>query len=147
MPKTLLLVEDHPIVAALEQRQLARLGYQVIHAPSGERAVAEVRAKAGRIDLILMDIDLGPGMDGVEAARIITDEYDIPVIFLSSHAEREVVERTAQVPCCGYVLKSSGVAGLDAAIRAAFAHRDDNAAFGADDDALPGSDASSPLDR
>ncbi|MGE5313104.1 MAG: response regulator [Acidobacteriota bacterium] len=115
----LLLVEDHPIVAVLEQRQLARLGFEVTHVSTGEAAIEAVASMAEDLSLILMDIDLGPSMDGIEAARIIGALYDIPIIFLSSHDEPELVGRARQVPADGYVLKSAGIFTLEAAITAA----------------------------
>ncbi len=42
-----------------------------------------------------MDINLGPGIDGTQAAEQILNKKDIPVVFLSSHTEPEVVEKQA----------------------------------------------------
>jgi PAS domain S-box-containing protein len=85
----------------------------------GEDAVRRA-GEAPQIDLILMDIDLGRGIDGTEAARRILAERETPIIFLSSHDEKEVVQRTEAVTSYGYVVKSAGVTVLDAAIRMAF---------------------------
>ncbi len=125
--KTLLLVEDDTIVSLLETQQLRKEGYNIINARSGEAAVSLVQENAGTIDLILMDIDLGEGMDGTEAAKFILDEHDIPVVFLSSHTEKEVVEKTEKITSYGYVVKNTGITVLDASIKMAFklfeAHR------------------------
>lgn len=72
------------------------------------------------IDLILMDIDLGRGMDGTETARKILGRHDIPIVFLSSHIEPEVVEKTETITSYGYVVKNSGSIVLDASIKMAF---------------------------
>ena len=74
--KILLLVEDESIIAMLESRQLGEFGYGVLTAGTGEEAVEPVRGKP--VDLILMDIDLGPGIDGTEAAEKILRDRDIP---------------------------------------------------------------------
>ncbi|MGO8695416.1 MAG: response regulator [Rectinemataceae bacterium] len=67
--KTLLLVEDEVIIALAEKAALTREGYAVMHARSGEEAVDTVKSRLGStIDLILMDIDLGGGIDGTRAA-------------------------------------------------------------------------------
>jgi CheY-like chemotaxis protein len=58
--KTILLVEDDMITAAVESAMLKKNGFDVIIAPSGENAVEIVRYRA--VDLILMDIDLGHGL-------------------------------------------------------------------------------------
>lgn len=128
--KTLLLVEDDAIVSVLETQQLRKEGYNIINAGSGETAVSMVHENAGIIDLILMDIDLGDGIDGTEAAQLILNEHDIPVVFLSSHTEKEVVEKTEKITSYGYVVKNTGITVLDASIKMAFklfeAHRNIN---------------------
>ena len=83
----LLLVEDEPIVALGQQHILQSYGYSVEVARTGEAAVAA--AANPELDLVLMDIDLGPGMSGDEAARRILAFRDLPIVFLTSHAERE----------------------------------------------------------
>jgi len=66
-----------------------------------------------------MDIDLGPGIDGTQAAERILEHKDIPVVFLSSHTEPEVVEKTEKITSYGYVVKNTGVTVLDASIKMA----------------------------
>jgi len=118
--KTLLLVEDEVFIAMNEERQLSSRGYNVFHAASGEEAVNLVLNNDEPIDLILMDIDLGSGIDGTEAAEQILANKDIPVVFLSSHTEPEVVEKTEKITSYGYVVKQSGIVVLDASIKMAF---------------------------
>lgn len=122
----LLLVEDEAIIALSEKKSLEEYGYTVTVANTGERAIEAVEADGG-IDLILMDIDLGRGMDGTEAAEAILSRLELPIIFLSSHTEREIVEKTEGTTSYGYVVKNSGITVLDAAIKMAFrlfeAHR------------------------
>ena len=117
--KTVLLMEDQGSVAAVEKKSLEEYGYSVILARSGERAV-EVMAGTGAVDIILMDIDLGAGMDGTEAAQIILKDHDIPLVFVSSHTDPEVVEKTEKITSYGYVVKKSGITVLDASIKMAF---------------------------
>lgn len=114
-----LLVEDEVIIAMAQQRELEKKGYKLIHASSGEKAVDFVLANKSPINLILMDIDLGPGMDGTEAASLILKKRDIPIVFLSSHTEQEVVEKTEKISSYGYVVKNSGIVVLDASIKMA----------------------------
>ncbi len=118
--KTILLVEDEIITAMAETQTLTKKGYHVIHANSGEMALKIAQEKAGEIHLILMDIDLGEGIDGTETARLILKEYDIPIIFNSSHTEKEVVEKTEEITSYGYVVKNSGDFVLTASIKMAF---------------------------
>ena len=117
--KTVLLVEDEALIALQESRQLQEAGYAVIHSLTGEGAIEMVDANPDGIDLILMDIDLGRGIDGTEAARRILRTNDIPVLFLSSHMEPDMVKKTEEITNYGYVVKSSVLAVLDASIKMA----------------------------
>jgi len=117
--KTLLLVEDEPILAMAERMALQRRGYRVELASSGEDAVALV-ASGEPVDLVLMDIDLGAGMDGTQAAEEIGRLRSLPVVFLSGHTEPEVVEKTERVTSYGYIVKGSNITVLDASIKMAF---------------------------
>jgi PAS domain S-box-containing protein len=117
--KSILLVEDEAIIAMNEKLQLEQCGYQVRTVSTGEKAVEAVKASSD-IDLILMDINLGGGMDGTQAAGIILKDRDIPVVFLSSHTEPEIVEKTEKITSYGYVVKNSSITVLDASIKMAF---------------------------
>jgi two-component system, sensor histidine kinase PdtaS len=104
---TVLLVEDEALIALAEERILSRNGLRVFRAGTGEAAVTRV-AEDDRIDLVLMDINLGPGIDGTEAARRILENRQMPIIFLTSHSEKEYVDRVKAITRYGYVLKTSG---------------------------------------
>ena len=117
--KTILLVEDEVITAMAEKTALERYGYDVITVLTGEEAIETIE-KTPAIDLILMDINLGKGMDGTEAAAMILRERDIPVVFLSSHMEPDVVAKTEKITSYGYVVKNSSITVLDASIKMAF---------------------------
>lgn len=117
--KKLLLVEDELLIATVEMKALEKAGFSVITASSGEEAIKTV-GNTDDIDLILMDINLGAGIDGAEAATIILSERDIPLVFLSSHTEPDVVDRTESITSYGYVVKNSGITVLTASIRMAF---------------------------
>jgi PAS domain S-box-containing protein len=117
--KKLLLVEDEAIQAMDEKIQLEKYGYSVVIANTGERAVEIVRSDP-EIDLVLMDIDLGRGIDGTEAALLILADYELPVVFLSSHTDPEIVGKSEKITSYGYVVKNSSITVLDASIKMAF---------------------------
>jgi PAS domain S-box-containing protein len=117
--KRLLLVEDEAIIAMTEKQELEKRGYLVDHALRGEEAVAKAMSAAPAFDAILMDINLGPGMDGTQAAEMILKSADIPIVFLSSHTEPGIVARTEGITSYGYVVKNSGIVVLDASIKMA----------------------------
>jgi PAS domain S-box-containing protein len=107
IPTRLLLVEDEAIIALAEKRMLDAAGYSVEIARSGEAAIRAFEdGDAPR--LVLMDIDLGPGLDGTETARIILGRWRVPIVFLTSHCSREMVEKVRGITRYGYIVKNSG---------------------------------------
>ena len=105
--KTILLVEDEGIIAMTGAKTIEGFGYRVIIANSGEKAV-RLALDDKSIRLILMDINLGKGIDGTEAARQILSKRTIPIVFLTSHSEKDYVERVKEITRYGYVIKDSG---------------------------------------
>jgi PAS domain S-box-containing protein len=119
MPKTVLLVEDEVLIAMNETQILKRHGFNVVTVYHGKEAIEEVENRT--IDLILMDIDLGAGkMSGTEAAKAILQSRELPIVFLTSHAEKEVVEQVKGITRYGYVLKHSSEFVIIEAIQMAF---------------------------
>ncbi len=119
MAKKILIVEDEAVIAMNTARLIARHGYESRTAFSGEAAITAVDAEPD-ISLVLMDIDLGRGIDGTQTAERILDRYQIPIVFLTSHSEKEMVEKVRGITRYGYVLKSSGEFVLMEAIHMAF---------------------------
>ncbi|MDZ7792376.1 MAG: PAS domain S-box protein [Spirochaetia bacterium] len=119
MSKKILLVEDEALIAMSEAQMLKKHGFEVVSVYNGEKAVEAIDSDPD-ISLILMDIDLGKGMDGTDAAEEILEKKDIPIVFLSSHTEAEVVEKTEGITSYGYIVKNSGETVLLASIRMAF---------------------------
>ncbi len=117
--KTLLLVEDDQLLALYANSVLEQHGFTVLHADNGEAAVSEAKQNPA-IDLVLMDIDLGPGIDGTEAARRILERRELPIVFLTSHGEREYVASAERITPYGYVRKDSGEFVLIQSIKMAF---------------------------
>jgi PAS domain S-box-containing protein len=118
-----ILKKDDEVEIALipesKKAHLEKFGYHIVIANSAEQAV-EIFQESDDIDLVLMDIDLGKGMDGTQAAEIILKQRDIPLLFLSSHTEPEMVEKTERITSYGYVVKDSSITVLDASIKMAF---------------------------
>ncbi len=117
--KKLLLVEDEAIIALDQSAMLEKNGYHVVVAHDGERAVDMIREDPG-IDLILMDINLGPGMDGPDVAKAILNIRDIPIVFLTSHSSSDMVAKVREITRYGYVIKNSGDFVLLSSIEMAF---------------------------
>lgn len=103
-PARILIVEDEAIVRRDIRLQLEALGYQVVgEACSGQEAVF----LTGRLrpDLVLVDIGLGPGMDGIAAAHAIREHQALPVVFLTAYAADDILERAMVAEPYGYILK------------------------------------------
>jgi PAS domain S-box-containing protein len=101
---TILVVEDEKIIAKGIEKRLKGLGYAVAaSASTGEEAIQ--KAVQHRPDLILMDIHLGGGMDGVETARLIRSQMDVPVVYLTAHSDIATLQRAKLTAPFGYVLK------------------------------------------
>ncbi len=104
MSTTIVIVEDESIVAQDLQFTLEDLGYEVpAIADSGELALA--LAKEINPDLMLMDIRIIGEIDGIETAKIIYHQFDIPVIFMTAHSDEETLARAKTATPFGYVIK------------------------------------------
>lgn len=100
----ILVIEDEFLVAADIEESLISLGYNVQNTlPSGQAAIDEVNKKLP--DLILMDISLKGDMTGIEAATIITQQHDVPVIFLTANADVSTIEKAKISLPYGYIIK------------------------------------------
>lgn len=117
--KTILLVEDQAIIALAEAAKLRAAGYNVVTVMSGEQAIETVRDNSD-IDLVLMDIDLGAGIDGTVAAEHILKFREVPIVFHSAYTDPSVVAKTEGVTSYGYIVKSSGATVLLASVKMAF---------------------------
>jgi PAS domain S-box-containing protein len=117
--RSILLVEDEALLAFSGSERLKRMGYKALTAPNGEKAIEKALAPEGP-DLILMDIDLGGGIDGTEAARRILERRRLPIVFFTSHGEREIVEKVRGITRFGYVLKTSSDFVIQSSIEMAF---------------------------
>ncbi len=101
---SLIIVEDQVIVATDLEHNLLRLGYEVLGSTDrGEDAIDLAREK--RPDLVMMDIRLAGKMDGIEAAVIVRRELDLPVVFLTAHADEATLQHAGEAEAFGYILK------------------------------------------
>lgn len=101
----ILIVEDELLLAEDIKLRLERLGYRVVaYVPSVQLAMEQFK-EYPEIDLALLDISLKGKLDGVDLAKVINTVYKVPFIFLTSHADRALVERAKQVRPSAYMLK------------------------------------------
>ena len=111
----ILIVEDELLVARDIEKTLTGFGYRVLgRASTADEAIRKARAR--RPDLVLMDIRLPGTRDGVDAAAIIHDELDIPVIFLSAFSDGATLGRVTATEPFGYIVKPFNQVELRCAI-------------------------------
>jgi PAS domain S-box-containing protein len=102
--KRVLVVEDEALAAHLIKSILHQHNYEVLaHVSSGEEAIR--KAAELQPDIILMDIHLKGGMDGVETAEVILSQQDVPIIYLTGNADITTVDRAKITHPYAYLLK------------------------------------------
>ena len=123
MPTTVLVVEDDPLLAEDLSESLTRMGYGVAaRAASVDECMRE--AELHQPDLVLMDIGLQGDLDGIHAARLLRERLDIPVVFLSGHADDKTMSRARDAGALGYLLKPFRWSELKSAVEVAiFRHQ------------------------
>jgi two-component system, response regulator PdtaR len=100
----ILVVEDEAVILLQLEEILHTIGYTVAGlAASGEDAIEKARRL--KPDLVLMDIVMPGKLDGIEAAKIITEELAIPVVFVTSYADDTIIEKAKSVKPYGYIVK------------------------------------------
>ncbi|MFB3101505.1 MAG: response regulator [Gammaproteobacteria bacterium] len=102
--KKILIVEDDRTTALIEKLYLEELGYQITKiVANGEQAI-EMTGKL-KPDLVLMDIKLGKGMDGIDAGEVINKEFGIPVVLVTAYTDEALLERVMLTKFAGYINK------------------------------------------
>ncbi|HMA61527.1 MAG TPA: response regulator [bacterium] len=100
----ILIVEDESVTAMEIEDKLTSLGYNISGiVSSGEQALQKV--KNNEVDLILMDIKLKGDLDGIETAKIIHKEHNLPVVYLTAYADEGMMQRAKTTEPYGYLLK------------------------------------------
>jgi two-component system, response regulator PdtaR len=95
MPARVMIVEDEVITAMATKAMLKRLGHEVLASvSSGEAALEAFRRQ--RPDLVFMDIRLEGEMDGIETARLLRRDADVPVVFLTAFVDDQTRCRAAE---------------------------------------------------
>ncbi|MCC6276148.1 MAG: response regulator [Leptospiraceae bacterium] len=118
-PLQILLVEDEVITAMLMIKELKKNGFEVVsHVTTGENAIEY--SEENKPDLILMDIQLAGSLDGIEAAKQISNRFHIPVIFITCYEDDATRERAKIPGSLRYLLKPVDMAELKSVINAHF---------------------------
>ena len=99
-----LIVEDEVLISQDIADSLAAIDYQVAGiAYTSERAL-DLLASA-HPDIVLLDIQIKGNLNGIDLAHIISRDYQIPFVFLTSFADKTTVEEAKKTVPYGYVIK------------------------------------------
>lgn len=120
MERTRVIIADDESLIRMDLREmLTQLGYLVVgEAGDGQSAVHLAREL--KPDVVIMDIKM-PDMDGIEAARILTQERVSPVLLLTAYSQRELIDRAREAGVAGYLVKPFRESDLTPAIEVALA--------------------------
>jgi two-component system, response regulator PdtaR len=114
-----IIADDESLIRMDLREMLTNLGYLVI-GEVGDGQSAVNLAKELRPDIVIMDIKM-PDMDGIEAAKILTEERVAPVLLLSAYSQQELVQRAQKAGVAGYLVKPFRESDLAPAIEVALA--------------------------
>lgn len=103
----ILIVEDEWLIGNDMQNSLEGLGYKADVVTTGEEAVQKVWENLP--DLVLMDIMLRGKKDGIETAQEIRSFFDIPIIYVTAYADKDILQRARITTPFGYMLKPFNV--------------------------------------
>ena len=118
MAQTRIVIADDESIIRMDLREmLTGLGYLVV-GEAGDGVTAVNVAREVRPELVIMDIKM-PEMDGIEAARILTEERIAPVLLLTAFSQQELVRRAGEAGVVGYLVKPFGDTDLAPAIEIA----------------------------
>ncbi|MEM9548327.1 MAG: response regulator transcription factor [Bacteroidota bacterium] len=114
----ILIVEDEPAIAVDIAINLEGLGYDIVDVVhSGEEGQTVIANQ--NVDLVMLDINLGGGMSGIDLARILDQEYGIPFIFLTSYADDDTINQAADTYPASYLVKPYKEQDLAPAVKVA----------------------------
>jgi AmiR/NasT family two-component response regulator len=120
LERTRIIIADDESIIRMDLREmLSNLGYLVIGEVGDGRSAVNL-ARELRPDIVIMDIKM-PDMDGIDAAKILTEEEIAPVLLLTAYSQQELVGRAREAGVVGYLVKPFRESDLSPAIEVALA--------------------------
>ena len=113
------IADDESIIRMDLKEMLTHVGYLVV-GEAGDGMSAVHLARELRPDLVIMDIKM-PGLDGVSAAKVLTEEQIAPVLLLTAYSQRELIDAARDAGVVAYLVKPFREAELLPAIEIALA--------------------------
>lgn len=115
----LVIADDESIIRMNLKETLVGLGYLVV-GEAGDGVSVINLARELRPDLVVMDIKM-PKLDGIKAAKVLTEERIAPVLLLTAYSDRELVDGAREAGVVSYIVKPFRDAELLPAIEIALA--------------------------
>ncbi len=104
MERTRVIIADDESLVRMDLREmLSNLGYLVVGEVGDGRSAVNL-ARELRPNLVIMDIKM-PDLDGIDAAKILTEERIAPVLLLTAFGQKDLVERAKEAGIVGYIMK------------------------------------------
>jgi len=118
----IVIADDEPIIRLDLKKMLQGLGYEVVaEASDGLKAIDAARSM--KPDVVILDIKM-PEMDGIDAAKVITEERIAPVLLLTAYSQIDLVSRAKEAGVYSYLVKPFKEADLMPQIEVAVARWD-----------------------
>ena len=115
--ETILLVDDEDLIIDVGQAMLKKLGYRVVMARGGLKAIEKIKVQGNEIDLVIIDLIM-PGMDGGKTFDRIRELHpQMPVLLSSGYAVNRQATEILQRGCNGFIQKPFNIAELSQKIR------------------------------
>jgi response regulator NasT len=115
----IIIADDESIIRMDLKEMLTNLGHLVV-GEAGDGTSAVNLARELRPDIVIMDIKM-PDLDGIEAARILTEENIAPILLLTAYSQQELIERAKEAGVVGYLVKPFRESDIGPAIEIAIA--------------------------
>ena len=100
----ILIIEDTTLTAQKMKRTLEWAGYHVVTIASRSETALEAMFKE-HIDIIIADINIKGELNGIETAKLIQKNFNVPVIFLTSYHDDTTLAEASSVNFTGYIVK------------------------------------------
>ncbi len=98
-----IIADDESVIRADLREMLTNLGYLVVGEVGDGQSAVNV-ARELKPDVVIMDIKM-PDLDGIEAAKVLTQEKVAPVLLLTAYSQRDLIDRAKEAGVVGYLVK------------------------------------------
>jgi len=114
----ILIVDDEFVVGLDLKERLENLGYSVVGISSSSKDTISLCKKYSP-DLVLMDIVIKGDIDGIDTAKILKEQFNVPIIYLTAYADNRTIKDAMVTEPYGYLVKPVQERELKSAIEIA----------------------------